>query len=207
VTGPGGAAAVAGSGMVTALSVAGWSGRPLLMGTDAGLFASPDRGATWRQLTGAGSLPATDFTAFAAAPRHPARMYVASDGGGSDRGGLWVSADGGVHFVSLAPPRPEVTAVAVSPDDVPRVVVATFRPADHAVELWAYRDTGGPPAAAAGPAPGVVAAPASTPPGPAGPVWRIALEQPETPFVAVGVAALLAVVAAMAAYVRRGRVG
>jgi hypothetical protein len=182
--------------------------RPLLMGTNVGLFASPDQGVTWQQVTGGGVLPGTDFTGLAASPRHPERLYAASDGGGSGRGGLWASADGGGHFTSLAPPQPEVTALAVSADDVPQVVVATFRPADHAVALWTYRDAGGPPSGAvATPAP----PPGVPPPTPAAAapaaVWRTALAQPETPYVAVGLAALLAVVAALGAYVRRGRVG
>jgi hypothetical protein len=210
VTGPGGAAAVAGSSMVTALSVPAGGGRPLLMGTNAGLFASADRGATWQQLTGGGVLPGTDFTGLAAAPRHPERLYAASDGGASDHGGLWASTDGGGHFTALAPPQPEVTALAVSGDDVPQVVVATFRPADHAVTLWTYRDAGGPPAGAvAGPAPSAEPPARSGAPAAAAQqaAWRTVLTQPETPYVVVGAAALVAVVVALAAYVRRGRVG
>jgi hypothetical protein len=199
-------AAVAGSSMVTSLAAATSAEQPLLMGTNAGLFASPDRGATWQQLTGGGVLPGTDFTAVAHAPRHPNRLYVASDGGGSDRGGLWASRDGGAHFTALAPPEPEVTALAVSSDDHPELVVATFRPSDHAVALWTYRDAGGQPkSVAAGPSPvaspGAVAVPA---PGAAPAGWRALLAQPETPYLAVGVAALVAVVAALAAYFRRG---
>jgi len=209
VTGPGGTAAVAGSSMVTALAAPAATGGPLLMGTNAGLFASPDQGATWQQVTGGGVLPGTDFSALVAAPRHPERLYAASDGGGSDRGGLWASSDGGAHFTALAPPAPEVTALAVTGDDVPQLLVATFRPADHVVALWTYRDAGGPPSGVvAGPAP--TASPPAATAGPAAaaqPLWRAVLTQPETPFVLVGLAALVAVAAALAAYVRRGRVG
>jgi hypothetical protein len=207
VAGPDGAAAVAGSSMVTALSAP--AGGPLLMGTNAGLFASADRGATWQQLTGGGVLPGTDFTSLAAAPRHPERFYAASDGGASDRGGLWVSADDGAHFTTLAPPEPEVTALAVTADDVPQLVLATFRPLDHAVALWTYRDAGGQPSAAVGgPAPGAPPATAGAgPAAPVQPVWRAFLARPETPYVLIGLAALLAVVAALVSYVRRGRVG
>jgi len=202
---PASASGMAGSGMVSALAVAG----ELLAGTNAGLFASADRGATWRQLTGAGVLPGTDFTAVAVAPRHPERLYVASDGGGSDRGGLWSSGDGGAHFTALAPPEPSVTALAVSADDVPEVVAATFRPADHAVAIWTYRDAGGQPSgavAAPGPsaAPGASPAPRAAAPAPA-PAWRTLLAAPETPFLAMAAACLLAVVAALVAYARRGR--
>ncbi len=208
LTGAGGASAVAGSSMVTALLAPAGPGHPLLMGTNAGLFASPDRGAGWQQLTGSGVLPAVDLTALGGAPRHPERLYAASDGGGSDQGGLWVSTDGGAHFIALAPPQPEVTALAVSGDDVPQVVVATFRPGDHAVGLWSYHDAGGLPA-------GVVAGPAPSPApahaaggtsSPSRPLWRAVVAQPETPYLALGAAALLAVLAALAAYARRGRV-
>lgn len=208
LAGPDGAAAVAGSSMVTALSPPAAGGRPLLLGTNVGLFASPDNGATWQQVTGGGVLPGTDFSGLAASPRHPERVYAASDGGGSDRGGLWASSDGGGRFTSLAPPQAEVTALAVSADDVPLVVVATFRPSDHAVALWTYRDAGGTPAGtAAAPAPEASPAPAAATAETATALWRTVIAQPETPYAAVGLAALLAVAAALAAYVRRGRVG
>src|SRR5262249_39427952 len=81
------------------------------------------------------------------------RLYVASDGGGSANGGLWVSPDAGAHFTSLAPPLPEVTAVAVTGDDPPGLVVATVRPADHTVSGGAYRDAGGKPQGPGAPPP------------------------------------------------------
>ncbi len=207
-TGADGGSLVAGSSMVTALGIAAEAGGPLLMGTNAGLFASPDQGASWRQLTGAGALPDTDCTAIAMAPRHPERMYVASEGGGSERGGLWSSRDGGSRFTALAPPQAEVTALAVSGDDVPMVLVATFRAADHAVALWAYRDAGGQPSrAVSAPAPGAVPSPDAGLVEAAVPTdWRALLAQPEAPYLGVGAAALLAILAALAAYARRGRV-
>jgi hypothetical protein len=206
-----GAVAVAGSSMVTALWPPAAPDGPLLMATNVGVFASGDRGATWQHLTGAGVLPGIGFGGVRTAPRAPGRLYVASDGGGSERGGLWESGDGGSRFVALAPPEPEVTALAVSGDDPPRLLVATFRPADHAVVLWTYRYAGGPPAGAASPPAASPPAPASPPPiarpGPRSPAWRVLLAQPETPYAAVGAAALLAVVAALAARARRGRGG
>jgi hypothetical protein len=205
-SGPAGGLAVAGSSIVTALTGSRVPGGPLLMCTNAGLFASPDGGVTWQQVTGSGALPGTDFTAAAVAPRHPDRLYVASDGGGSERGGLWTSADGGAHFATLASPQPEVTALAVSGDDVPELVVATFRADDHAVGLWTYRDAGGQPhGAAAAPAPAPSPRPRAVPRMVAPAAWRALLAQPETPYLAVGAAALLAVVAALATYLRRGR--
>jgi hypothetical protein len=195
-----------GSALVTALAPAAGE-RPLLMGTDAGLFASVDRGATWQQVTGAGVLPGTDFTAVGASPRHPELVYVASDGGGGNRGGLWASTDGGQHFSALAPPDGVVTALAVSGDDAPALVVATFRPSDHAVAVWTYRSG---PAPAPTPSP----SPSATPPAPAAHMpevvaWRrealAALAAPETPYLAIAAACLLAVAAALASYTRRGR--
>ncbi|HEY4025474.1 MAG TPA: hypothetical protein VGO86_03500 [Candidatus Dormibacteraeota bacterium] len=206
VRGSGAAVAVAGSSMVTALSPPATPDGALLMATNGGVFATPDRGATWQQLTGSGVLPGTGFAGVGTAPNRPDRLYVASDGGGSERGGVWASGDGGARFVALAPPEPEVTALAVSGDDPPRLVAATFRPADHAVVLWTYRDAGGQPVGAA-----TLPARAASPRAPAaprlpagGPGWRAVLAQPETPYAAVGVVALLVVVAALAAHIRRG---
>ena len=209
VTGPGGV--VGGSSMVAALAggpPAGPAARGLLMGTNTGLFTSRDGGASWQQLTGGGAVPATDVSSVVVAPRRADRLYVASDGGGSANGGLWVSRDAGAHFASLAPPLPEVTAVAVSTDDPPVLAVATFRPADHTVALWTYHDAGGQPHGPAAPpqsseraAGGTSASPADA--GALG--WLAALTRPEAPFLALGAAALALVLLAAVAYMRRGR--
>lgn len=209
VTGPGGV--VGASATVAALAggpAAGPGARALLMGTNTGLFTSRDGGASWQQLTGGGAVPATDVTSLVMAPRRADRLYVASDGGGSANGGLWVSSDAGGHLASLAPPLPDVTAVAVSGDEQPTVVVATFRPADHAVAVWTYRDAGGrpqgPAALPATPrtAPGAHGASRS---GVSSPGLLTLLARPETPYLALGVAALAVVVLAVVAYLRRGR--
>ncbi len=199
---------VGGSSAVAALAAQpGPAGAQLLMGTNTGLYGSPDAGASWQQLAGGGSLPATDVSALAVSPRHPERLYVASDGGASDQGGLWATGDGGGHFSSLDPAQPEVTALAASGDDATTLVVATFRPADHAVAVWTYRDAGGRPQAPAPP-------PASAPPalGPAaaaGPAaaggWRSFLLAPETPYVAFGLCAFLVVLVGLAANASRRR--
>jgi len=207
-TGQGGV--VGGSSVVAALAggpAAGSGARPLLMGTNTGLFATRDGGATWQQLAG-GAVSATDVTSLAVAPRRADRLYVASDGGGSASGGLWVSSDAGGHFTSLAPPQPEVTALAVTGDDPPGLVVATFRPTDHTVAVWTYHDAGGKPQGPATPAPGPKTAPAAhgTAPAAAGRAGVLdLLARPETPFLALGAAALAVVVLAGVAYVRRGR--
>ena len=208
VTGPAGV--VGGSSMVAAL-VGGQAqrqgARVLLMGTNTGLFMTRDGGASWQQLTG-DAVAATDVTSLAVAPRRADRLYVASDGGGSARGGLWVSSDAGGHFSSLAPPVPELTALAVTSDDPPALVVATFRPTDHTVAVWTYRDAGGKPQGPAVPPPSPGIAPpargasrtGATPFG-----WMELFMQPEAPYLALGAAALAVVVLAVVAYVRRGR--
>jgi photosystem II stability/assembly factor-like uncharacterized protein len=209
VTGPAGV--VGGSSMVAALA----SGpaprqgmRALLMGTNTGLFVTRDRGASWQQLTGGGALPATDVTSLAVAPRRTDRLYVASDGGGSAQGGLWVSSDAGGHFASLAPPLPEVTALAVTGDDTPNLVMATFRPTDHTAALWTYHDAGGQPH---GPA-ALLPSPGAAPPahgaswtGARGSGWTELFAQPEAPYLAMGAAALAVLLLAAGAYLRRGR--
>jgi photosystem II stability/assembly factor-like uncharacterized protein len=209
VTGPAGV--VGGSSMVAALAggpAAGPGPRGLLVGTNTGLFTSRDGGATWQQLTGGGAVPATDVSSLVVAPRRSDRLYVASDGGGSASGGLWVSSDAGAHFASLAPPLPEVTAVAVSADDPPVLVVATFRPADHTVSVWTYHDAGGQPRGPAALPPAAGKAPAGRSVSPAGAGaggWLAALTRPEAPYLALGAAALALIVLAAIAYVRRGR--
>jgi photosystem II stability/assembly factor-like uncharacterized protein len=204
VSGPGGV--VGGSSIVAALAggpAAGQGPRGLLIGTNTGLFMSRDGGGSWQQLTSG-----LDVTSLVVAPRRADRLYVASDGGGSATGGLWVSTDAGGHFASLAPPLPEVTAIAVTGDTAPILVVATFRPTDHAVAVWTYRDAGGRPQGPATPAPA---------PRPAAPVhgaarsgaspfgWLAWFARPETPYLALGLAALAVVVLAAVAYLRRGR--
>ena len=201
------------SNMVAALAAgplpAGGSVRPLLMGTNAGLFASADNGAKWDQVTGGGGLPATDFAAIAFSA-HPERYYVASDGGGSSGGGLWVTTDSGQHFSSLRPPLPAVTALAVSADDQPYLYVAGFRPADHAALLWVFHDTGAvpvPPALAPAVVRPTVPAGDAVPASPAlGSDWlRILATGPEGPYLALGVGSVLVVMLALVAYARRSR--
>src|SRR5207245_8762097 len=118
----------AGSSMVAMLAAgplpAQQSVRPLLLGTNTGLFLSTDNGSSWQQLTAGGALPATDFTAAAFVTTHSERFYVASDGGASALGGLWSTSDTGGHFNSLKPPVPSVTALAITNEDTPRLYTA-----------------------------------------------------------------------------------
>ena len=186
--------------------------RNLVMGTNNGLFSSADNGARWDQLTGGGALPAADFSAISFSAR-PDRYYAASDGGGSDSAaGLWATADAGAHFANLKPPAPSVTALAVSGDDQPIVYVAGFRPSDHSVSLWSYRDAGGTPIAplaqpAAAKPTSAAAVTVSTTPARSGREWlALLVSGPEGPYLAVGLGAVLVLMLALVAYVRRSHV-
>jgi photosystem II stability/assembly factor-like uncharacterized protein len=202
----------AGSSMVATLVAGPVSSqqtvRPLLLGTNTGLFISTDNGATWQQLTAGGSLPATDFTAAAFVTTHSERFYVASDGGASQVGGIWSTTDSGGHFTSLSPPVPSLTALAVTNDDTPTIYAATFRGSDHSVLLWSYRDAGGQPKgpatlpAAAPGAHGKAAAPAPR----ASRIWFMSLlTGPEAPYLVLGFLAFLVMMVAVVTHFRRAR--
>jgi hypothetical protein len=180
--------------------------RPLVVGTNAGLFASRDNGVSFTPKSGGGLLPSTDYTQIAFVTTHYDRYYTASDGGGSASGGLWRTRDAGSHFTSLVPPIPSVTALAVSNDQAPILYVATFRPADQVAVLWAYDDTGGTPQ---GP-PATVSPSASgsrtTPPAPAGASGLSQLlTSSRTPYIAVGLVALIVIVLAVVSHFRGRR--
>ena len=196
------------STMVGAAAAGAPSGasRPVVVGTNAGAFLSGDGGSTWGQVAG---LPAIDFTAAAYVANHADRFYIASDGGGTQSGGLWSTADSGQSFRSLASPIGSVTALALTAEEAPTVYTATFRPIDHLVLLWAFRDAGGtptPPAggvpAAVGPAIAPVAAPAT---GASGFTLARLVTSPEAPYIGLGALAVLVLLAALVLQVRRGR--
>jgi photosystem II stability/assembly factor-like uncharacterized protein len=164
--------------------------RPLLVGTNAGLFASTDNGASFKPLSGGALLPSTDYTQINFITDHFDRYYVGSDGGGSRTGGLWRTNDAGKSFVSLAPPEPPITALAVSNDESPILYVVTFRPADHAASLWVYHDTGGTPRGPAiSPTPAVSGSRVAHP-GKSNQLLDF-LAMPELPYIALGVVAIL----------------
>jgi hypothetical protein len=204
--------AVAGSSIVAMLAAGplpqSQPVRPLLMGTNAGLFLSGDNGGAWQQLTGGGTLPATDFNTASFVTNHPDHFYVGSDGGASEMGGLWSTADSGAHFTSLKPPISSVTALTTSNEEVPTLYVATFRASDHGVMLWSYHDTGGQPrapAAVPSPVPGLGGTSASTAPHPAR-FWLIPLlTGPEAPYLALGALALLVLALAVVTHFRQAR--
>lgn len=173
----------------------------LLLGTAAGLYVSSDSGSTWSSLSSSGALPNTDYTAIVPSG---SRLYVASDGGAASGGGLWASDDGQT-FRSLNAPLGSVTALDVSGRTV---FAATYRPVDHAVQLWSYVDDGGAPQPPDTPlsSPAGFHAPAGGGPAPLSSAWFAALLQgPEAPFLALGVGALVILLLALVAYLRRGR--
>ena len=196
--------------MVSSLAAGGLQRdvRTLLMGTNTGLYVSMDNGRNWNgPLSGGGTLPATDFNQVAFVRDRFDRFYAASDGGGSDRGGLWYTADGGSHFTSLQPPVPDITALAVSNDAQPTLYVASFRPGDHAIFLWSYHDTG----AAPKPPPGGVPAPAGRAPAGTGSQAAVSddwfpqlLRGPEAPYLVIGLGAFAILLFTFVTYVRRG---
>ena len=194
------------SGTITTRLVAGplpptGNTRPLLVGTNTGLFASKDNGSTFTPLSGGGLLPTTDYTQAVFLTTHFDRYYVASDGGGSGAGGLWRSTNGGRAFTWLAPPEAAVTALAVSADEKPVVYIATFRPGTHTATLWAFHDTGGAPQGP-GSTPSPFASGVRTPG--AGDVTLIdeLARSGQLPYVGLGLGALAVVLYAIAAHLR-----
>lgn len=179
--------------------------RQLVVGTNVGAFLSNDGGVTWGQIAG---LPAIDFTSVSYVTNHPERFYVASDGGGTLSGGIWATSDSGQTFRSLQAPISSVTAMAISSEDLPTVYSASFRPLDHAVVLWSYRDTGGapsPPSSAIPAVAGIAVPTTSSAPASTAYDWRRSLTGPEAPYLALGVLAVLVMFTALGLQIRRGR--
>ena len=176
--------------------------RPVVAGTNAGLFASSDNGISFVPLSGASQLPSTDYTQVAFITGHFDRFYAASDGGGSGAGGLWRTNDSGQTFTSLVPPMPSITALAVSNDESPTLYVATFRPSDHVAALWVYHDTGGTPQ---GPfvSPTPIASGSRTSSGsPRGSSLLDFLTSSQAPYIGLGLGALVVVLLAVVAHMR-----
>jgi photosystem II stability/assembly factor-like uncharacterized protein len=199
-----GSSTLVGTAAAGGVPAAGGS-RPVIVGTNAGAFLSADGGLTWAQASG---LPAIDFTSAAFVTDHADRFYVASDGGGTQSGGIWSSTDSGVSFRSLESPIGSVTALALTNEEAPTVYTATFRPIDHSVMLWSFHDTGGKPA------PPVAGVPAAVGPATTAPVAAPAaatafnllrtLKSPEVPYLALGLLAVFVLLSAVVLQFRRG---
>src|SRR5258708_7443251 len=175
--------------------------RPLVVGTNTGLFASTDNGVTFNSLSGGALLPATDYTQVSFITDHYDRFYAASDGGGSRSGGLWRSNDAGQSFVSLQPPEASVTALAVSNDAQPVLYVATFHPSPHTPSLWVYHHTSGPPHGPPSTETPVASGSRTTHPG-SDSIGRQILGAPEWTYVGPGIGALAIVMTAVVAPLR-----
>lgn len=178
--------------------------RPLVVGTNSGLFISSDNAATFTALSSGALLPSTDYTQVGFTAAHFDRFYVASDGGGGENGGIWATADSGQHFASLRSPLQSVTALAVSTDEQPILYVATFRPSDHAVFLWAYHDTGGTPQQPLGSSTPSASGPRISP-TPGGFDLFKELSSAQVPYIALGVIALAVLVLAAVTQIRSRR--
>ena len=179
--------------------------RPVIAGTNAGLFASTDNGVTFLPLSGGSTLPATDYTQIAFITDHYDRFYAASDGGGSGAGGLWRTNDGGATFLSLVPPMRSITALAVSNDESPFLYVATFRPSDHVAALWLYRDTGGTPQGPLGSPTPAASGSRSAGGASSGSSWLDIVTSSKTPYIGLGVGALALIMLAVVAHLRGRR--
>ena len=175
--------------------------RPLVVGTNTGLFESNDNGSTFTPLSGGALLPTTDYTQVSFVTDHFDHFYIASDGGGSKSGGLWRTNDGGQSFVSLRPPQASVTALAVSNDEQPTVYVATFQPSTHVASLWTLHDTGAiPQGPAASESP--VASGGRTSRSGGDSIFSQILGAPQLPYVGLGLGALAVVLTAVVAHLR-----
>ena len=175
--------------------------RPLLVGTNTGLFLSSDNGTTFDPLSGGALLPTTDYTQVAFIFDHFDHFYAASDGGGSKSGGLWRTDDAGQDFRSLEPPQNSVTALAVSNDEDPILYVATFQPSTHAASLWAYHDTGGQPQGVPATETPTVSGARTTSPGSRSWLQQL-LASPQLPYIGLGLGALAVILTAVVAHVR-----
>ena len=174
--------------------------RPLLLGTNTGLFASTDNGTTFNPLSGGGLLPTTDYTQAFFVTDHFDHFYVASDGGGSGSGGLWRTRDGGQSFTSLESPEPSITALAVSNDESPTLYVATFQPSTHVPSLWVFFDTGGTPQGPGLEQPTTSSAVRTSHQDVS--LLSEILGWPQLPYVALGVLAVLVILTAIASHLR-----
>ncbi len=179
--------------------------RPLVVGTNSGLFISQDNGSSFTSLSAGALLPSTDYTQIGFTAAHHDRFYVGSDGGGGESGGIWATGDSGQHFSSLRPPLQSVTALAVSGDEQPILYVGTFRPSDHAVFMWSYHDTGGAPQQPVGSS--TPTASGARPPGTSASGFDLIklLTSSQVPYIALGVAALAVVVLAVVSQIRSRR--
>jgi hypothetical protein len=101
---------------------------------------------------------------------------------------------------------PSVTALAVSNDETPILYVATFRPSDHVAVLWAYRDTGAAPQGTpASPTPVTSGSRTNPPPAAGTSGLSQLLLSARTPYIAIGLVALIVILMAVVSHFRGRR--
>ncbi len=196
----------------------------VVAGTDNGVYVSIE-GSSWKQ----SGLPNTSIDALAVAAIHaPVRLVAGSDTSTNAAGPpLYESTDGGATWSSIPAPISGTVISRLAAGPLPSTgnvrplvagtnsglflsrdngaYVATFRASDHTPALWAYHDTGGSPRG-----------PANATPATSG--VRIGrndqnglfdflrpLSSSQTPYIALGVAALLILALAAVSHFRGSR--
>jgi photosystem II stability/assembly factor-like uncharacterized protein len=133
---------------------AGADVRPLLAGTNEGLFTSADAGSTWTEITGIPPINPEapkprpyNITAFA--PDEPALLYAGSDGISGQGAGLWRSRDGGSTWGGIADQLPLVNFTALGVGKAGNgsvaLVGALYDVDSQTSWLVSYLDSGAPP--------------------------------------------------------------
>ncbi len=129
---------LAGQQPLLALAASPQVERPvLLVGTVKGLMRSTDHGQTWQTV-----LPAEEVTTIHFSPQ------FAADGrawAGTSTGRLLTSADDGLTWTTLQPPKPGlplVTLATLPPNGSNILAAATFDPGKQQVILWRSTDGG-----------------------------------------------------------------
>jgi hypothetical protein len=101
---------------------------------------------------------------------------------------------------------PSVTALAVSNDETPILYVATARTADQVAALWAYSDTGAAPQGVTTTPTPIASGSRTNPPPPAGTsgIGQLLLSA-RTPYIAIGLVAIIVILMAVVSHFRSRR--
>ncbi|PYR63848.1 MAG: hypothetical protein DMF91_02110 [Acidobacteria bacterium] len=142
----------------TAVAVSRTSSQVVYAGTRNGdVWASIDRGATWKSVAGtnAGPLPVRPVNEIAVDPDDPRIAYVVVGGfdvSGAGRGHVFRTADGGDTWRDLSGNLPDVnvSALLIDPEAKPRVLylgtdLGVFRATDDGSGTWQSYNDGLPP--------------------------------------------------------------
>ncbi len=142
----------------TAVAVAPTSSQVVYAGTLNGdVWASTNRGASWKSVAGAnaGPFPVRPVKEIAIDPADPRIAYVAFggyDASNAGRGHVFRTSDGGDTWRDLSGDLPDinVSALLIDPDATPRVIYAgtdigVFRATDDGSGTWQSYNSGLPP--------------------------------------------------------------